>query len=171
MPILKEMVEILFSRNLIKILFATETFAMGVNMPARAVVFNSIRKHDGTQFRVLEPGGTLRFEFGFSPSDHIVNYINWILMALLSHLSSSSLYLPYRIHSDGRKGGPSGSRQSGYRDYVLFRGNSASDWNDKKHVDRFVNYATVTISSNVQYDSQLATSGGNERRKYDQAFL
>lgn len=29
---------------------------MGVNMPARSVVFNSIRKHDGTQFRVLEPG-------------------------------------------------------------------------------------------------------------------
>ena len=56
LPILKEMVEILFSRNLIKVLFATETFAMGVNMPARAVVFNSIRKHDGTKFRVLEPG-------------------------------------------------------------------------------------------------------------------
>ncbi len=61
LPILKEMVEILFSRNLIKILFATETFAMGVNMPARAVVFNSIQKHDGTQFRVLEPGGTCLF--------------------------------------------------------------------------------------------------------------
>ncbi len=30
--------------------------AMGVNMPARAVVFNSIRKHDGSKFRVLEPG-------------------------------------------------------------------------------------------------------------------
>jgi len=56
LPILKEMVEILFGRNLIKILFATETFAMGVNMPAKAVVFNSIRKHDGNQFRVLEPG-------------------------------------------------------------------------------------------------------------------
>jgi len=56
LPILKEMVEILFSRNLIKVLFATETFAMGVNMPARAVVFTSIRKHDGTQFRLLEPG-------------------------------------------------------------------------------------------------------------------
>ena len=48
--------QILFSRNLIKVLFATETFAMGVNMPAKAVVFNSIRKHDGKQFRVLEPG-------------------------------------------------------------------------------------------------------------------
>lgn len=56
LPILKEMVEILFSRNLIKVLLATETFAMGVNMPAKAVVFNSIRKHDGIQFRVLEPG-------------------------------------------------------------------------------------------------------------------
>lgn len=49
LPILKEMVELLFSRNLIKVLFATETFAMGVNMPAKAVVFNSIRKHDGMQ--------------------------------------------------------------------------------------------------------------------------
>lgn len=40
LPILKEMVEILCSRNLIKVLFATETFAMGVNMPMRCVVFN-----------------------------------------------------------------------------------------------------------------------------------
>lgn len=38
-----------------QLLFATETFAMGVNMPARTVVFNSIRKHDGTEFRNLLP--------------------------------------------------------------------------------------------------------------------
>ena len=56
LPILKEMVEILFSRNLIKVLFATETFAMGVNMPARSVAFSSIRKHDGAQFRELTAG-------------------------------------------------------------------------------------------------------------------
>jgi len=56
LPILKEMVEILFSRGLVKILFATETFAMGVNMPARSVVFNALRKHDGVQFRELQPG-------------------------------------------------------------------------------------------------------------------
>ena len=37
-------------------LFATETFAMGVNMPARTVVFDTIRKHDGTNFRNLLPG-------------------------------------------------------------------------------------------------------------------
>ncbi|KAG0228083.1 hypothetical protein BGW42_002433 [Actinomortierella wolfii] len=56
LPIIKEMVEILFARGLVKVLFATETFAMGVNMPARTVVFSGIRKHDGTNFRELLPG-------------------------------------------------------------------------------------------------------------------
>jgi antiviral helicase SKI2 len=55
LPILKEVVEMLFQRGLVKILFATETFAMGVNMPARTVVFDSFRKHDGTSFRNLNP--------------------------------------------------------------------------------------------------------------------
>ncbi|XP_038624275.1 helicase SKI2W [Tachyglossus aculeatus] len=56
LPILKEIVEMLFSRGLVKVLFATETFAMGVNMPARTVVFDSTRKHDGSAFRDLLPG-------------------------------------------------------------------------------------------------------------------
>ncbi|CAK6447145.1 unnamed protein product [Pipistrellus nathusii] len=56
LPILKEIVEMLFSRGLVKVLFATETFAMGVNMPARTVVFDSMRKHDGNAFRDLLPG-------------------------------------------------------------------------------------------------------------------
>ncbi|KAI1305570.1 hypothetical protein EDD11_004927 [Mortierella claussenii] len=56
LPIIKEMVEILFARGLVKVLFATETFAMGVNMPARTVVFSGIRKHDGRSFRNLLPG-------------------------------------------------------------------------------------------------------------------
>ncbi|KAF6036501.1 hypothetical protein EB796_005177 [Bugula neritina] len=55
LPILKEIVELLFQQGLLKILFATETFAMGVNMPARTVVFDSIRKHDGINFRDLKP--------------------------------------------------------------------------------------------------------------------
>ncbi|CAL8102209.1 unnamed protein product [Orchesella dallaii] len=55
LPILKEVVEMLFQRGLVKLLFATETFAMGVNMPARTVVFDSTRKHDGMSFRNLNP--------------------------------------------------------------------------------------------------------------------
>ena len=56
LPILKEMTEILFAKGFIRILFATETFAMGINMPTRTVVFSSVSKHDGTQFRHLLPG-------------------------------------------------------------------------------------------------------------------
>jgi len=55
LPILKEVIEMLFQDGLVKLLFATETFAMGVNMPARTVVFDSIRKHDGTTRRNLLP--------------------------------------------------------------------------------------------------------------------
>ncbi|THV06548.1 ATP-dependent RNA helicase [Dendrothele bispora CBS 962.96] len=56
LPIVKELVEILFARGLVKTLFATETFAMGVNMPAKCVVFSGIRKHDGKSFRDILPG-------------------------------------------------------------------------------------------------------------------
>ncbi|XP_050079351.1 helicase SKI2W [Anopheles maculipalpis] len=55
LPILKEIVEMLFARGLVKILFATETFAMGVNMPARTVIFDSTRKFDGQNVRTLQP--------------------------------------------------------------------------------------------------------------------
>lgn len=56
LPIVKEVVEILFARTLVKILFATETFAMGLNLPTRTVVFSGFRKHDGRSFRELLPG-------------------------------------------------------------------------------------------------------------------
>ena len=52
-PILKEVVEILFSRGLIKVLFATETFAIGVNMPTKTVIFNDLQKFDNNGLRYL----------------------------------------------------------------------------------------------------------------------
>jgi antiviral helicase SKI2 len=56
LPIVKEVVEILFAETLVKVLFATETFAMGLNLPTRTVVFSGFRKHDGRSFRDLLPG-------------------------------------------------------------------------------------------------------------------
>lgn len=56
LPIVKEIVEILFAKTLVKVLFATETFAMGLNLPTRTVVFSGFRKHDGRAFRELLPG-------------------------------------------------------------------------------------------------------------------
>lgn len=47
LPMLKELVERCFSSGLVKLLFATETFALGVNMPAKSVVFETLRKFNG----------------------------------------------------------------------------------------------------------------------------
>ena len=55
LPILKETIEILFQEGLIKVLFATETFSIGLNMPAKTVVFTSVRKFDGKAQRWISP--------------------------------------------------------------------------------------------------------------------
>jgi len=53
MPILREMVELLFERKYIKLLFATETFAVGINMPTKTVIFASVSKFSGDGMRYL----------------------------------------------------------------------------------------------------------------------
>ncbi|HEX5010967.1 MAG TPA: DEAD/DEAH box helicase [Planctomycetota bacterium] len=54
LPLHKELVERLFTSGLLQLLFATETFSLGINMPARTVVFSSLRKFDGTGFSTLK---------------------------------------------------------------------------------------------------------------------
>ena len=53
LPILKETIEILYSRGLIKILFATTSFSIGLNMPTRTVVFTDIYKFNDTAKEIL----------------------------------------------------------------------------------------------------------------------
>jgi superfamily II RNA helicase len=53
MPVLKEMVELLYARGFIKLLFATETFSIGVNMPTKTVLFTDLSKFDGSISRTL----------------------------------------------------------------------------------------------------------------------
>jgi len=53
LPAAKEIVERLFAEGLIKLLFCTETFALGVNMPANTVIFDELEKFDGVEFNYL----------------------------------------------------------------------------------------------------------------------
>ncbi|HAN14374.1 MAG TPA: DNA helicase, partial [Chloroflexi bacterium] len=55
LPVLKQLVEGLFSEGLLGAVFATETLALGVNMPARSVVIAEHTKYDGVSRRVLLP--------------------------------------------------------------------------------------------------------------------
>ena len=52
-PILREMVELLFAKGYVKLLFATETFAVGINMPTKTVIFTDLNKFNGTCMRPL----------------------------------------------------------------------------------------------------------------------
>ncbi len=53
LPTLKEVIERLFTSRLIKLIFTTETFALGINMPAKSVAFDEMRKFDGQRFGFL----------------------------------------------------------------------------------------------------------------------
>jgi superfamily II RNA helicase len=54
LPALKEIVENLFAQGIIKVLYATETFAVGINMPAKTVCFSSLIKFNGSTFNFLK---------------------------------------------------------------------------------------------------------------------
>jgi ATP-dependent RNA helicase DOB1 len=51
---MKELVEILFSDGYLKVVFATSTFAIGLNLPARSVIFTQMRKFNGTETQTIE---------------------------------------------------------------------------------------------------------------------
>lgn len=55
-PLFKEIVEELFTEGLLKIVFATETLSLGINMPARSVVLERLDKWDGSAHERLTPG-------------------------------------------------------------------------------------------------------------------
>jgi len=55
LSVLREMVELLFDRGNIKLLFATETFAVGINVPAKSTIFTSLEKFNGYTMRNLYP--------------------------------------------------------------------------------------------------------------------
>ncbi|MDJ0463308.1 DEAD/DEAH box helicase [Streptomyces sp. H27-C3] len=56
LPTFKEVVEELFVKNLVKAVFATETLALGINMPARSVVLEKLVKWNGEQHADITPG-------------------------------------------------------------------------------------------------------------------
>lgn len=55
LAVFREMIEILFDRKLIKLLFATETLAVGVNFSTTSVIYTGITKFDGNGMRLLAP--------------------------------------------------------------------------------------------------------------------
>ena len=87
LPILKEAIEVLYSRGLIKILFATTSFSIGLNMPTRTVVFTDIYKFNDTSKEILSSSEYLQMcgRAGRRGIDKIGN-----VFILLTELSSQN---------------------------------------------------------------------------------
>lgn len=88
LPIFREMIEILYEKRYIKVLIATETFAIGLNMPTKTVCFTSLYKHDG-KLRKLHPHEFIQMS-GRAGRRNIDTVGHVILL--------SNLYDPYELH-------------------------------------------------------------------------
>jgi superfamily II RNA helicase len=81
LPQLKELVEVLFAERVLKVLFVTETFAVGVNMPARTVAYDALKKFDGRTFRPMK---TLEFcQISGRAGRRGIDPLGWVVVPFL----------------------------------------------------------------------------------------
>lgn len=129
LPIIKEIIEILFQENLLKVLFATETFSIGLNMPAKSVVFTSIKKFDGKTTRLITSGEYIQMSgrAGRRGRDKIGN----VVMALESTTRLEEKEIQSILH------GPSNSLDSAFRlSYNTILNLLRLDGMDEEHIIR-----------------------------------
>ena len=98
LPILKQLVEVLFSRGLMEVVFATDTLALGVNMPARTVVIGRMSKWDGRRRRLLIPNEFQQMagragRRGMDPLGHVVSpYSPWFTFREMLEIATGELH-------------------------------------------------------------------------------
>ena len=97
LAVLKQLVEVLFGRGLLQVVFATDTLALGVNMPARTVVIGRMSKWDGRRRRVLIPNEFQQMagragRRGMDAYGHVVvPYSPWISFRDMSEVATGPL--------------------------------------------------------------------------------
>lgn len=127
LPILKEIIEILFSRGFVKVLFATETFAVGINMPTKTVVFTGYRKYDNETFRMLTTSEYIQMagRAGRRGKDD-----KGIVMYLPIHEPEDAAFV--REMFTGKTASVSSQMDFGY-DYILSTMNYGSNFQEKTY--------------------------------------
>lgn len=102
LPMFKEVVEVLFQRRLVKVVFATETLALGINMPARSVVLEQLEKFNGQARVRITPGEYTQLtgragRRGIDTEGHAV--IAWTGESTPEELASLASRRTYPLHS------------------------------------------------------------------------
>jgi superfamily II RNA helicase len=98
LPLLKVMVEELFNAGLLGAVFATDTLALGINMPAKTVVIGEFTKYDGESRRILTPNEYQQMtgragrrgmdEQGYS----VILYSPWVAFEEILEVATAPLY-------------------------------------------------------------------------------
>ena len=98
LPILKQLVEVLFTRGLMEVVFATDTLALGINMPARTVIIGRMSKWDGRRRRMLIPNEFQQMagragRRGMDPFGHVVvPYSPWFTFRETLEIATGELH-------------------------------------------------------------------------------
>ena len=106
-PILREIVEIMISKKNIKLLFATESFAIGLDCPIKTAIFTGINKFDGRSERLLLPHEYTQMagragRRGIDTIGHVVHCNNLFNLPLKQDYSQLLLGKPQRLVSKFR---------------------------------------------------------------------
>ena len=122
LPVFREMMEILYDQKYIKVLFATETFAIGLNMPTKTVCFTSVYKHDGHSLRTLYPHEFIQMSGRAGRRN--IDTIGHVILLTNLYTPLDSVSMKQLLHSSPKvlkskfKIGYSLLLQSGDRDFV-----------------------------------------------------
>lgn len=103
-PILREIVETMISRKKVKLLFATESFAIGLDCPIRTAVFTSLTKFDGSGMRYLYPheygqAAGRAGRRGLDTVGHVVHCNNMFELPSVSEYKEILCGKPQSLHS------------------------------------------------------------------------
>lgn len=173
LPILKEVIELLYAKGLIKVLFATETFSVGLNMPTKTVIFTSLNKFDGSSFRFLHPHEFIQMS-GRAGRRGIDTLGNVIYLPQLERYFSSSMDVKNMLISKPQKieskynVDPIYVLKGVYNKYNINEDISKTMWfiekmNVKKGLIKEINnYETLINNLNLKSDSEIL--------KFDKVF-
>ena len=103
-PVLREMVELLFEKGFIRLLIATETFAVGLNMPTKTVIFAGLAKFNGSTMRQLYPHEYTQMagragRRGIDTIGHVIHCVNLFDLPLASEYKHMLTGPPQKLTS------------------------------------------------------------------------
>ena len=103
-PVLREIVELMISKKYIKLLFATESFAIGLDCPIKTAIFTSLTKFDGSSQRYLHPHEYTQMagragRRGIDTVGHVIHCNNLFELPILSEYQNILCGKPQKLIS------------------------------------------------------------------------